>query len=147
MASQLNLSENILFLGRRDDVSSLLACCDLFVLPSWAEGLPNCVLEAMAARLPVVATRVGGIPELIEDGRNGLLVPPKDPAALAAAIRRLLEDSSLADKLAQGAQERARTEFSFERLLSELDQLYGLHRTQTAGLVHAGNAVAEGWNA
>jgi L-malate glycosyltransferase len=146
MAAQFNLSENILFLGRRDDVSSLLSCCDLFVLPSWAEGLPNSVLEAMAARLPVVATQVGGIPELIEDGLNGLLVPPKDPPALAAAIRRLLEDSSFADKLAQGAQERARTEFSFERLLSELDHLYGLHRIQTAGIVHPGNAIAEGWN-
>jgi glycosyltransferase involved in cell wall biosynthesis/serine acetyltransferase len=146
MTAQLNLSENILFLGRRDDVSNLLACCDMFVLPSWAEGLPNSVLEAMAARLPVVATKVGGIPELIEDGVNGLLVPPKDPSALATAINRLLEDPALADKLAQGAQGRARAEFSFERLLSELDKLYGLRQTQTAGMVHAGNAVAEGWN-
>ena len=118
----------------------------MFVLPSWAEGLPNSVLEAMAARLPVVATKVGGIPELIEDGVNGLLVPPKDPSALATAINRLLEDPALADKLAQGAQGRARAEFSFERLLSELDKLYGLRQTQTAGMVHAGNAVAEGWN-
>ena len=100
---------------------NLLAASDLFVLPSWAEGLPNSVLEAMASGLPIVSTRVGGIPELIEDEVSGLLVPPKNPEALSIAIKRLLGDEIFAKKLAMAAQDRARTKFSFEKLLLELE--------------------------
>src|SRR5262249_2479628 len=82
---ELGLEKNFLFLGSRSDVPEVLACCDLFVLPSEAEALPNAVLEAMAVGLPVVGTCVGGIPEIISSGVNGLLVPPKDPHALAEA--------------------------------------------------------------
>ena len=121
---ELRLRNHFLFLGRRDDVPNILACCDLFVLPSWAEGLPNSVLEAMAAGVPVVATRVGGIPEIIADGVGGLLVPAQDSRALAAAIAQLLRDPQRAQRFAEVAQERARTEFSYERLLAALDRLY-----------------------
>jgi glycosyltransferase involved in cell wall biosynthesis/serine acetyltransferase len=124
MARQLKVSQNILFLGKRNDVPKILTCCDLFTLPSWAEGLSNSVLEAMAAGLPIVATRVGGTPEIISDGVNGLLVPPKDSGALAEAIVKLLSDRTLARALARSAQERARAEFGFERLLADLDRLY-----------------------
>ena len=124
MTAELGLSKTVLFLGRRNDVPSILACCDLFVLPSWAEGLPNSVLEAMAAGLPVVATRVGGIPEIIDDGVNGLLVAPRDSHALAAAILQLLGNEELAKQLGRSAQDRVRAQFNFERLLSELDSLY-----------------------
>jgi glycosyltransferase involved in cell wall biosynthesis len=119
------LQKNFLFVGRRKDVPELLACCDLSVLPSEAEALPNSVLEAMAAGLPVVATRVGGIPEIIQDGENGLLVPPQNSQALAEAVIRLLEDSDLAQRLATAGQKRMRTQFSFDRLLGVLEQLYG----------------------
>lgn len=121
---ELRLRNHFLFLGRRDDVPNILACCDLFVLPSWAEGLPNAVLEAMAAGVPVVATRVGGIPEIIADGVGGLLVPAQDSRALAAAIAQLLRDPQRAQRFAEVAQERASTEFSYERLLAALDRLY-----------------------
>jgi glycosyltransferase involved in cell wall biosynthesis len=121
---EAGLERQILFLGRREDIPELLACCDLSVLPSEAEGLPNSVLEAMAAGLPVVATCVGGVPEVIRDGMDGLLVPPRDPGALAEAILRALYDPDLAKKLAAVGQQRVRTRFSFDRLVTTLEQLY-----------------------
>jgi glycosyltransferase involved in cell wall biosynthesis len=118
------LEKHFLFLGRRHDIPELLACCNMFVLPSETEALPNCVLEAMAAGLPVVATSVGGIPELIEDGHNGLLVPPKNPQALAEAILCVLSDSELAIRVARDGQRRMEQEFGFDRLTSEFAQVY-----------------------
>ena len=87
---ELGLERNFLFLGRRADIPEILACCDIAVLPSRAEGLPNAVLEYMAAGLPVIVSRVGGNAELVEDGVTGLLVPPEDSAALSAALLKLL---------------------------------------------------------
>lgn len=118
------LERKVIFLGRREDIPELLACCDLSVLPSEAEGLPNSVLEAMAAGLPVVATCVGGVPEIIRNGMDGLLVPPRDPTALAEAILRALCDPDLAKRLAAAGQERVRTRFSFDGLLTTLERLY-----------------------
>jgi L-malate glycosyltransferase len=120
-----SLQESFLFLGYREDVPELLSCCDLSVLPSTAEGFPNAVLESMAAGLPVVATRVGGVVEIIEDGVDGLLVPPQDPHALADAIARLLRDPQLARRLARAGQEKVRCQYSFNRLIRELRQIYG----------------------
>lgn len=137
MAGELELRDNILFLGRRNDVPLVLACCDLSVLASWAEGLPNSVLEAMAAGLPVVATRVGGTPEIIEDEVSGLLVPPRNSHELAQAILRLLGDPKFAQRLARAARERVHLQFSFERLLSELDNLYSEGRKRKGGLPYA----------
>jgi len=121
---EAGLEKSFLFLGFRDDVPELLASCDLAVLPSESEGLPNSVLEAMAAGVPVVATCVGGIPEIIDNGQNGLLVPPENPPALAEAILRVLRDRNLAMRLARAGQERVRTHFSFDRVVAELRQLY-----------------------
>jgi len=121
---EAGLEESFLFLGFRDDVPELLAGCDLAVLPSESEGLPNSVLEAMAAGVPVVATCVGGIPEIIEHGQNGLLVPPENPQALNGALLRVLRDANLAMRLARAGQERMRTHFSFDRVVAELEQLY-----------------------
>ena len=110
--------------GARHDVPELLAAADIFVLSTRSEGLPLSILEAMSAGLPVVASRVGGIPELVVDGETGLLVPPGDPASLAAAIERLLEDPGLRDRL--GAAGRARLEefFDLGRCRREHVELY-----------------------
>ena len=133
---QAGLEKNFLFLGSRSDVPELLACCDLFVLASEAEALPNALLEAMAAGLPVVGTCVGGIPEIITNGVNGLLVPTKGPHALAEPILRMLQNPQFAKKLSQAGQETVRTHFSFDRLLVELEQLYA--QTQNVQPLHAG---------
>jgi L-malate glycosyltransferase len=118
------VQDSVLFLGRRTDIPELLACCDVFVLPSHAEGLPNSLLEAMATGLPVLATPVGGVPEVIENGVNGLLVPPRDPTSLADALLRILRDPEFATRLAVGGREGARSQFSFDRAVSELESIY-----------------------
>jgi glycosyltransferase involved in cell wall biosynthesis len=118
------LQKNFEFVGHRQDVPELLACCDLSVLPSEAEAMPNALLEAMAAGLPVIATDVGGSAEIIEHGVTGLLVPPCDPDALSAAIIRVLQDPSLAAGLAQAGQESVRIRFSCDHLITEFEQLY-----------------------
>ena len=118
------LANNVRFLGRRSDIPELLACCDLSVLPSEAEGFPNALLESMSAGLPVVATAVGGSKEIIENGRNGMLVPPGSSEKLAEAVLLLLEDSRLAKRLARAGQDDMQKYFSFDRLIGELDHLY-----------------------
>jgi glycosyltransferase involved in cell wall biosynthesis len=95
LTRQLKINETVRFLGQRGDLHKLLPSCDLFVLSSLSEGLSFAVLEAMACGLATVATDVGGNRELIKDGVNGFLVPPRDPRALAIAIRKVLEDSHL----------------------------------------------------
>ncbi len=122
------MEKNFIFLGQRADVPELLASADIFVLPSRAEGLPNAALEAMAAGLPVVATRVGGIPEIIENGVSGLLVPPQDSASLARALLRVLGDPEFAARLAAASLERACSEFSFERAVAQLEEIYAAKR-------------------
>jgi len=121
---KLGLRQKFLFLGRRGDIPEILACCHVAVLPSKAEGLPNAVLEYLAAGLPTIASKVGGNAEIIEDGVTGLLVPARDSAALAAAVLRLLRDPGLARRLAQGGHEYVRQHFSFERLIEQVDSLY-----------------------
>jgi glycosyltransferase involved in cell wall biosynthesis len=121
---QAGLEESFLFLGHRPDVPELLACCDLSVLPSEAEAMPNSVLESMAAGLPVVAARVGGTPEIIVDGVDGLLVPTQDPQALAQAMLRILQDADFARRLSRAGQVKMQTHFGFDRLIAQLEQLY-----------------------
>ena len=135
MTAELGLSNTVLFLGRRNDVPDILACCDLFVLPSWAEGLPNSVLEAMAAGLPVVATRVGGIPEIIDDGVSGLLVAPRDSHALAVAILQVLGNENCKETRASRSGPRSH-KIWFDRLLSDLDDLYLEARPRAGAAVH-----------
>ena len=110
--TRLGLDGSVELLGTRGDVDELLADADLFVLSSDSEGLPMSVLEAMAAGLPVVASAVGGVPELVRDGETGTLVPPRDSAALAAAIRRLVADAALRERLGEAGRLRAEREFS-----------------------------------
>ncbi len=123
-ARQLGLEGRVVFLGHRDDVPELLAVADLFVLPSISEGLPLSVVEAMAAGKPVVATAIGGIDEAVVDGETGILVPPADPVALAAAIRRLLAEGSFARRLGEAGRARARREFSAEAMAERIGGIY-----------------------
>ncbi len=111
-------------LGLRRDVPALLRRLDLVVVPSLAEGFANVVLEAGAAGLPVVATRVGGNPEAIEEGRTGLLVPPRDPGALAGAILALLADAGLRRRMGEQARRRVTTLFPVQEMVASYDRLY-----------------------
>jgi L-malate glycosyltransferase len=121
---ELSLYENFIFLGRRDDVPQILASCDIAVLPSRAEGLPNAVLEYLAAGLPTVVSRVGGNGELVEDEVTGLLVPAENAEALSEALLRYLRNPEEARKIAQRGQEFVTHNFSFDRLVREVDELY-----------------------
>jgi glycosyltransferase involved in cell wall biosynthesis len=94
------------------------------VLPSMSEGLSNSLLESMAAGVPVVATRVGGSPEAVEDGVSGFLVPPRDAAALAEGMNALLGDAALARRLGEAARRRIADHFSLESMTRELERLY-----------------------
>jgi glycosyltransferase involved in cell wall biosynthesis len=111
-------------LGRREDVPDLLAALDVAVSSSAREGSPLSVMEYMAAGLPVVATRVGGIPDLIDDGVHGLLVPPDDPEQLASAIERVLADEPLRLSLGEQARERQRREFDLGAAIRRVEALY-----------------------
>jgi glycosyltransferase involved in cell wall biosynthesis len=112
---RLALRGKVELLGERRDTPELLHAADIFVLATRSESMPMSVLEAMAAGLPVVASEVGGLPEVVTEEQTGLLVPPGDPAALASAIARLLEDRELRVALGARGLERARTTFSLER--------------------------------
>jgi glycosyltransferase involved in cell wall biosynthesis len=122
--ARLGLESTVELLGTRTDVAELLAGADVFVLSSDSEGLPMSVLEAMAAGLPVVASAVGGVPEAVRDGETGTLVPPGDSAALAHALRRLVSDPALRDRLGEAGRRRVEREFSLERFEREHLDLY-----------------------
>jgi glycosyltransferase involved in cell wall biosynthesis len=121
---RLGLDGAVDLAGERDDVAELLAAADVFVLPSRSEGLPMSVLEAMAAGLPVVASAVGGVPELVEDGETGILVPPGRPDALAAALGGLAADPALRARLGAAGRRRAEARFGIEACRRAHVQLY-----------------------
>jgi glycosyltransferase involved in cell wall biosynthesis len=123
-ACRLGLGPRIVFAGFRSDVRELLSEAAISVLPSLSEGTSNTLLESMAAGIPVIATRVGGNPEVIEDGVSGLLVPPRDSAAIAAAMIRLLEDEDLALRLGQAGMRRVSELFSLSGSVQQTEHLY-----------------------
>jgi glycosyltransferase involved in cell wall biosynthesis len=118
MVRQAQLEKRVHFLPGQLDLRPLLALASFLVLSSSREAFPNVVLEAMAAGLPVVATRVGGLPEMVAQGETGLLVPPGDPPALAAAMSRVLADADLRRKLGRAGRMRVEQEFSLEAMVS-----------------------------
>jgi glycosyltransferase involved in cell wall biosynthesis len=118
------LESRVRFAGATSDVASYLSASDLFVLASNTEGMPGAILEAMALALPVVATAVGGTPEAVLDGETGLLVPPRDPLALASAIGRLIDDPELRRSMSLRGCARAIESFSIERVLDLTEALY-----------------------
>ncbi|BDP43377.1 hypothetical protein DAETH_33460 (plasmid) [Deinococcus aetherius] len=127
LVAELGLSQSVELLGWVDAErgTRLLEETDVLVLPSFFEGQPLALMEGMARGVAIVTTGVGGIPDMIEDGASGLLVPPGDDAALAAALGSVLEDPGLRRRLGDAAYERARQEFNIEHTWRRLDALYG----------------------
>jgi glycosyltransferase involved in cell wall biosynthesis len=124
-AASLGIGGRVHFLGYQSQrqVRELLRQADIFVMASFAEGLPVVLMEAMAAGVPVVATRIAGIPELVDDGRNGFLVPPGDPEKAATAVRQLLEDSELRNRFATTGRDKVEREFNLEMEASWLAKI------------------------
>lgn len=124
LASKLGMRDTVTMLGRRLDIPDLLPVFDVAVSCSDFEGSPLAVMEYMEAARPIVATNVGGVPDLIEDGVHGLLVPPRDPAGLAAAIDALLRDPVRAQEMGKRARERRRREFDLDTMVRNIEALY-----------------------
>ena len=124
IARAQGIERHVVFTGRRDDIPAVTAAFDVAVLPSYREAQGLTILEAMALSRPVVASNVGGIPEMIEDGVTGLLVPPQDPPALAAAIVRVLNDHQLADVLGRAGHDLVHDRFCVELMVSAVQGLY-----------------------
>jgi len=124
LAGRLGLRDRVVFAGLRNDVPELLACAAVSVMPSLNEALSNVLLESMAAGVPVVATRVGGTPEAVQDGITGLLVPPGDVGALARSIDRLLSDREFSERLGRAGRQHVRRHFSLDAMVRATERLY-----------------------
>jgi glycosyltransferase involved in cell wall biosynthesis len=122
--SSMGLGDRILFLGHHHDIRRIYEMIDLYVLSSTREGLPNTVLEAMAMEVPIVSTDVDGVREAVEDGREALLVPARQPHRLAEGIRSVLCEPDLARRLARAAREKAEREFSFSSRMRRVEDIY-----------------------
>ncbi|MFA5143020.1 MAG: glycosyltransferase [Candidatus Omnitrophota bacterium] len=123
-SEKLGIADKIIFLGFRADAREIVEAFDIFALPSLTEGISLSLLEAMAARKPVVATNVGGNPEVVVDGDTGILVPPKDPQKMAEAIIKLIQNSDLAKKMGQAGRKRMEEKFSLNRMVNEYELIY-----------------------
>jgi glycosyltransferase involved in cell wall biosynthesis len=135
LTERVGLSDRVHMTGARTDVPDILAAIDIAVICSDYEGSPRSVLEFMDAGKPIVATDVGGIPEVIEDGVHGVLVPPRDEAALAAALTRLLEDMDRGREMGARARDHCRRELSLDRTVERLQELYEeLHSRRNGNL-------------
>ncbi len=133
-----HLAKHVILAGFRPDALSLHKGFDVFVMSSVTEGLGTSLLDAMASARPVVATRTGGIPEVVEDGETGLLVPPRNPQALAHAIVRLLRDEPLRQRMAAAGLVRVRAHFSADRMVQQTLDVYArlVDRRRAAGTAH-----------
>jgi glycosyltransferase involved in cell wall biosynthesis len=121
---KLGMCENVAFLGQRDDTHELMQAMDVFVLPSLSEGIPLVVLEAMVAGVPVLASRVGGIPEVIEDGATGMLVEAGNEVELANRCGMLLDHIDTAVQISKSARQRVEAHFSVEVMVDRVAHLY-----------------------
>jgi glycosyltransferase involved in cell wall biosynthesis len=124
LAVRLRIRDRVVFTGFRPDVPRLLNAAAVTVLPSLSEGLSNVVLESMAAGVPVIASRVGGIPEALTDGVTGLLVPPSDPTAVADAMCRVLGSPDLANRLGEAGRRHVTDHFSLDRMVADATGWY-----------------------
>lgn len=124
LAEEVGVADRVKLVGYRDDVGNAYAAMDVFALVSAREGFGLVVAEAMLAGLPVIATGVGGIRDIVEDGRTGILIEPQKPPAIASAVRALSPDVELRARLAAAGRERARQRFGAERYAKDVEQLY-----------------------
>lgn len=139
LAGRLAVSDRVHFLGFRSDARAITEILDVLAVPSRTEGAPLVVLEAMAAGVPVVASAVGGIPDQIRDGEEGLLVPPGDPTALGDAILGLLQDAGRTRRMGEAGRRRAATEFSHATMVGRIEAVY----RDVLGLPSAPTGAAE----
>jgi glycosyltransferase involved in cell wall biosynthesis len=123
-AAALGIADRVCFTGFREDILALIQGFEIFVFPSYLEGLGTSILDAMALRKPVVATRVGGIPEVVEDGVTGLLVPPRDPTALAQALLYLLRHPEQGQKFGEAGRSRVEQHFTAARMAMHTMHIY-----------------------
>src|SRR5215831_613678 len=124
LARKLNVADRVLFTGERNDIQQLLQEVNISVLPSLSEGLSNSLLESMAAGLPVIATNVGGNPEIVQDGKTGFLVAARDETALSDAILRMLRSPEMRERFGYAGYERVRTHFSLAATVRKTEELY-----------------------
>jgi glycosyltransferase involved in cell wall biosynthesis len=134
----LGIEKSVLFLGWRNDVDKIYADLDVVAMSSLNEGTPVSLIEAMAAGRATVATKVGGVPDVIEDGITGILVPPKEPTAMAAAILRLLKDNILRRSMGERARLAVYPKYDVSRLIGDMENLYSKLRPR---LVAAGSLI------
>jgi glycosyltransferase involved in cell wall biosynthesis len=121
---KLGINDKVFFTGFREDIPEILSILDLFVLPSHLEGLCTSLMDAMYMGVPVVATNAGGIPEVVEDGKSGILVPPKDPRALAEAIINLLKDEDKRRRFSADGKQRIIEKFTASQMVDKVEQVY-----------------------
>jgi glycosyltransferase involved in cell wall biosynthesis len=124
LAGGLGIMRDSLFPGYQEDVGPFFAAFDVFVLPSGNEGTPVTAIEALASGCPVVATRVGGVPDVVTDGEDGFLVDPGDVEGLAASLARLANDPALRARMGGAGRERMRSRYAVDRLIDDIDRLY-----------------------
>ncbi len=124
LSQSLGLGDTVRFLGERNDIPTLLANASMFILPSLTEGISLTLLEAMARGLPVVATRVGGNPEVVVDGNTGFLVPAQDPEALAEAMLHIHQHPKLGRQMGLRGRQRVEQEFSVQGMIRDYEQQY-----------------------
>ena len=120
----MGIGDRVHFVGVRLDIPDVLRAADIFVLSSTWEGLPMVILEALAAGCPIVSTAVGGVPSAIDDGVSGILVPPSDPAALAAGIGRAAQDPAQRRRIAEGGKAVFAARFSADAMARRYESLY-----------------------
>lgn len=141
LARALGIGERVVFAGFRATVTDFFAIADAFVLPSHSEGSSNVLLEAMMARVPIVATRAGGNPEIVLDGKTGVLVPVAEPEALAGALARLLSEPGLVSQFVDAASTRAAQVFSLDRYRRRLASFYA----EALGRAHEGSGYSSAY--
>lgn len=124
LASTLGIQDRVTFAGHRTDIPALLACSDLFVLPTLKDALPTVLIEALAAEKPVIASAVDGVPEIIENGVNGLLVPPDDPSSLAKACLQIMKNKEQTKQLILAGSEIVQQRFSIIIQIEKLSKVY-----------------------
>jgi glycosyltransferase involved in cell wall biosynthesis len=142
LAASLGIAERTCFVGEQADVAPWLQRMDLYLQPSVAAGMPNSILEAMAVGVPIVATAVGGTPEIVVEGETGLLVPPRDPVAMADAMLRLLESPPLAEAFGRAGRARVEAHFGERLMLRRVEALLDHLIERHLGLIFV---AASGW--